>query len=230
MQSPDYISHSECTSRLEPQTKFGLPTISITPLGSFETSIFDMYCGGTGCILYISVAARDEAITMCDFLLTLPAGFPQINWLADPADQVPPRGFYRLPNGLEFPRKSVLNHRVLGAGLLHRGACLEGLLLGWASGRVPKHLRHGLFLNANLTILDHLDREHTRRLALWLNRSELNLSPSPQLRGEGLFGGSSAGNVRPGTGDEERLCIRTEDNKAVSELSKPIQADGKTSE
>ncbi|MDP9162296.1 MAG: hypothetical protein M3O09_18975 [Acidobacteriota bacterium] len=190
---------------VDAEKKLPLPqSLLMTPLSIHETTIFDMWCGGTGCVLNVSIANQhSEPITICGFALAMPPGFPEINWLEYFSEQLPPPKLYRLPNGLEYPRNLVLNHRTYKAGVLRSGQCLEGLLLGWAGEKMSDRFCHGDFIEAELTVSDQLRTEHSCQLKLWLDRTERGRS-LPKSRGEGLFG-SGSGKVSPSFDDLERL-------------------------
>ena len=202
-------------------------SILITPLSIYETTIFDMWCGGTGCVLNVSIANQhSEPITICDFALAVPPGVPAVNWLEDPSEQLPPPKLYRLPNGLEYPRDLVLNHRIYRAGVLRQGQCVQGLLLGWAKEKVSDEFRHGDFIEAELTVIDALGREHSCQLSLLLDRTERGRS-LPKSRRKGLFG-SGSGNLSPSFDDLKRLTQmnhlepeRAQSEEGSDEVTKP---------
>ena len=193
--------------------------VLITPLSVYETTMFDMACGGAGCVINVSIAnQQNEPITICDFSLAVTSGVPAVNWLEYSFEQLPPPKFYRLPNGLEYPWDLVLNHRTYKGGVLRRGQCVQGLLLGWAKEKVSDEFRHGDFIEAELTVIDQLRSEHRCQLSLWLDRTERGRS-LPKSRGEGLFG-SGSGKASPSFDDLKRL---TQTNPLGAERAQSVE-------
>ena len=160
--------------------KAGSQGLSIMQEGFFETSLFDMEPGGTGCMLYL-VIANDlpRQIVLVDFELQLPWKELTFQWLADPA--VHNGGnLYRFPSncGPEFPREDVINHRAYEKGKLGRGGFLRGVLLGFSYKALPANIKHGETLDASLSVFDVQEKCYSAEISFWIDRSA-KLDPKP---------------------------------------------------
>lgn len=137
--------------------------------GVTESSAFSFTCGITGYILSIALSTEiRRGITICGWELRSPILTTLLNWLPDPRESTPPEREYRFPvSGLAFDRDVVINHRKR----LKPGQCLEGFLLGIASERIPAEFKHGMEIEATVSLMDQLNRRFSFAVSLWINRS-----------------------------------------------------------
>jgi hypothetical protein len=154
-----------------------------------ENCVFDlMAIGGTGLMLDITMTHDlPRPVTICRFDCRLPWDLSTI-WLTDPHELDPGQEYYRMPNGYEFPRNAVLNHRIRSRGKLTRGQVWEGLLLGWGQQPIPRAYLHGMSTIASISIVDQLDEWHSAMIQVWVDRSaHVMQNPVAKCVGEGLF-------------------------------------------
>src|SRR5437870_11985266 len=106
-----------------------------------------------------------------EFQLTSPEGDLDTYLLADPAVNRSCKSFYRSPDGLDFHRDEVLNHRVGAAGILHRGDVMEGLLLAGSFMRIPNSYAHRSIIRLCLLVVDQFDDVEELLVELDVDRS-----------------------------------------------------------
>jgi hypothetical protein len=135
--------------------------------GVTESSAFSFRCG-TGYMLSISLSTEIRSgITICGWELQSPILTTSLIWLSDPHDGISPQREYQFPLlELAFDRDLVLNHRKR----VKPGECLEGLLLGIASEPIPAEFKHGMDIEATLSLIDQLNRWFSFGVSLWVNR------------------------------------------------------------
>jgi hypothetical protein len=138
--------------------------------GVVESSVFDLDCGhGAGYVLALHVATKLPRFRIWRWQLDLPWEDSQFQWLDDPAEYSSCDDMYQFPgcSALKYPRTEVINHR----RELQRGRSLDGSLLGVGFESVPDSYCHGSAVNANLHLIDEMNRRLSTEVQLWVDRS-----------------------------------------------------------
>ena len=162
----------------------------IKQLGYIETRLFDLDCGGTGCMIDLEITnERPREIVIADFELRLPWKELNLRWPDDPALQAG-GNVYRFPGNSapDFPHNVVINHRVLENGKLSRGKFLIGFLLGLSYDSLPAHLVHGERIDLSFSVIDIGETPYSTDISVWIDRTEkLELKPARKTTWQPLF-------------------------------------------
>lgn len=109
-------------------------------------------------------------LAMINIWCTLPWE-DRFEWLVDPRLGSTDNGPYRLPNGDEFDRESVLNHRVGPSGVIQSGTKLDGIFLGIATSTLPLYLPCGRTMPVELLIVDQFGTRHWSYVDILVDRT-----------------------------------------------------------
>ena len=133
-----------------------------------ESRIFDLTDGRTGCILDVLLLNQTSKPIPCrDIELQAAWADWEFEWLADPEGNSRLPFIYLFPGkgAPEMPRDLVLNHVLLGGGILKPGRPVEGFLLGIGSPR-PENLIPGAWVDFMLTIIGYDHNKYAETVKL----------------------------------------------------------------
>jgi hypothetical protein len=156
--------------------------------GVHETMVFDLEDGRAGYILDLLITNQMPRPFHCrDIEPRMSWPDSEFEWLQDPKETQRDPHNYRFPGraALELPRDLVLNHILLGGGILKPGCPKQGWLLGIGSP-MPANLRHGAWVEMTLTIVAYDHAEYTSIVHLWTQR--LEVKPKLAERKYNLYG------------------------------------------
>ncbi len=174
----------------------------------FNNSVGDVERGyGTRCCLHLHIAVDRPEFSIQGWELSLPWESLPVEWLADPADQVPHRDDYLWGNwtGLTYPRNEVINHR----HLVRRGHGLDGLLLGYCLTVIPDSYCHGSTLNLELALFDEMGRAFSIPVELYVDRgAKIDRKEKPRKARKPIFEGLDLG-------EDEQIESATNANQPV---------------
>jgi hypothetical protein len=160
------------------------------------TSVFDLWDGRAGYIIDLIVTNQMSRPFSCrDIELRTPWVDSQFEWLPDPREMGNDPHNYRFPGkaALELSRDLVLNHVLLGGGILKPGCPKRGWLLA-IGGPMPADLRHGQSVAMTLAIIAHDHAEYSATINLWVERAaKLTRKSATKVRRESLFAKESTG-------------------------------------
>lgn len=175
--------------------------------------VCDLSCGGVGFVVWMSFVAMKSHLVLPDIELIPPWNEPGIWLLSDPKEEGRGQNLYRLPNGPEYPRIDVLNHRIGEHHPLARGEMMTGALIAIGSTPMPGHWQHGESAKMEIAVFDQYGNRFSQSVSLWVDRS---MRPDPerlrQRRRTGLYGGSKNGpvtNIPAGKWDHYSLAHST---------------------
>jgi hypothetical protein len=174
-----------------------VPAVRMIQEGDPLSSIVcDLSCGGVGFVVWMSFVAMKSHLVVADIELIPPWNEPGLSLLSDPKEERGRQKLYRLPNGPEYPRTDVLNHRIGEYHPLARGEMMTGALIAIGSTPMPGHWKHGESAKMEIAVFDQYGNRFSQSVSLWVDRS---MRPDPahlrQRRGTGLYGGSKYGPV-----------------------------------
>jgi hypothetical protein len=153
-----------------------------------DARLIDLGDRGTGVVLWVRFVRENPGqITIVEFGdVFAPWGELSTIWL-DPLEDSP-RPSYRLSNGFDFPRDSVLNDRLGDRGLcLRQGRLVEGYVLGSTKMPIPARYLHDCVLDVDFSVLDVAGREFRGQVRFAVDRSAPTLSRRPVRSGDGLY-------------------------------------------
>jgi len=108
----------------------------------------------TYCMIWASISVRCAQIAVRAYHLTPPWEDPTFHLLEDPRETRSSAQTYQFPcGGIEYPRDQVLNHRT---GMLRRGQCIEGVLMGVGMKPIPAEYTHGSTAKLHLSVVTAL--------------------------------------------------------------------------
>jgi hypothetical protein len=173
--------------------------------GVHDTMVFDLRDGRAGYVIDTIITNQMSRPVRCrDIELRPPWVDSEFEWLRDPREMGGDPYNYRFPGkaALELPRDQVLNHVLLGGGILKPGGCpRQGLLLGIGSP-IPENWRHGAWVDITLAIIAYDHNEYPETITLWVDRlAKLEQKSSRKVPRQSLFANESAqdlGSLNPG--------------------------------
>lgn len=125
-------------------------------------------------------------LAMTKIMCTLPWK-ARLAWLVDPRLCRTGKGPYRFSSGLEFGRKTVLNHRVGPSCVIKSGAKLDGIFLGVATDTIPRYFSCGLKMPVRLLIVDQFGTKHRSGVDILVDRTATALPLQPRPRRSTLY-------------------------------------------
>jgi hypothetical protein len=173
---------------------------------AYHNTVFDLPYGRAGYVIDLIITNQMSKPVRCrDIELRPPWMDSEFEWLPDPHEMGgDPYSNYRFPGegALELPRDLVLNHVLLGGGILKPGGCpRQGCLLGIGSP-MPENLRHGAWVQITLSIIAYNHNEYPKTINLWAERlGKLEPTSSRKVPRKSLFANQSAqglGSLKPG--------------------------------
>jgi hypothetical protein len=160
--------------------------------GVYDSTVLEISPGLLAYVFEVGITNRTSRAIRCfDLELRLPYPDDSFYWLGDPRFEDPIDKFRVPGTTLNYGRNEVLNHVLLGDGILRPGAVKRGLLLATGHGSAAA-LINGSFIDATLAIIDHEHTEHSAVVKLWVDRSatlERRVHQGPNR--EGLFSGAT---------------------------------------
>ena len=146
--------------------------VAIEQVGAVNDSlIFDLPDGRSGCLISLRVMNQTSKPIACRGVRLQPPWTDwNFEWLSDPRESEGDPFNYRFPGkgAPEMPRGQVLNHVLLGRGILKPGFPMEGCLLG-IGGPKPSNLVLGGSLEFTLTIVGQDHNEYPETVTLWVD-------------------------------------------------------------
>jgi hypothetical protein len=124
-----------------------------------EAYLYDLGTAGTALALWMGLARETPGqISIVEFGdVIAPWGPLSASWLDPPESSRP---IYKLQNGFDFPRTSVLNDRLGESGLRVRsGHLLQGYVLGSTKMQIPERYIHGLLVEGQFSVFDGMGKE-----------------------------------------------------------------------
>jgi hypothetical protein len=173
------------------------PDVEIEQVGGiYTTMVFDLPGGLAGYVIDLIITNQTSRPIRCRYIeLRPPWVDSEFEWLPDPREMGGDSHNYHFPGkgALDLLRDQVLNHVLLGGGILKPGGCpRQGLLLGIGSP-MPENLRHGAWVDITLTIIAYDHNEYSETITLWVDRStKREQKSSRKVPRESLFANESA--------------------------------------
>jgi hypothetical protein len=200
--SPEVIVRLRATGIPMPGEDFDVqPDITINVDRAEITKAYDMR-NGAEYVFGVTVTNRSYArLTLKEFNCEMDWE-SNLSWISDPRMYRPRTQVYRLKSGKTFYCADVLNHRVRERGIMEPGERWEGILLAYdLTNRIPHEYLHNVTVPGQISVVDHLGREHTSAIELAVDRTA-TMRPLVMGRvGLGLYGGREAPS-EPGRGEE----------------------------
>src|SRR6266436_2922375 len=135
-----------------------------------ECPIVDLRDGHTLYVVWLSLWATRPGVRLYDFRLEPPwrdQGFLRLPNFADSHIG----DYYRLPDGLEYPRGDVLNLNFLRAGWRLPSTCVEGALCALSATPIPPEYRHGASIPVGVKFFGRSGQQlAAASLLLWADR------------------------------------------------------------
>lgn len=180
---------------IDPQLESSQRGLVIRSVSDNSNCIFELSnFGGIGYVVDIVISnPRSRPYTVCELSVDLPWVDPQFYFLEDPHEQTPACEEYVFSRHLTFPRKMVLNHRVLDYGRIPGYGWLRGLLLARSFCSIPASFHHGSEVRAVVHVTDQVDTDHLGDFSLYVDRSaaiqrgECGKRKFPGLFGPGVY-------------------------------------------
>jgi hypothetical protein len=137
--------------------------------GPLDSRVIELENSGTGYVIEVSLGCDLSGMAVSAWMLELPWEDLQLRWLEDPREMRPTEDYYHLPG--EGPhghdRNAVMNHR----RQFRRGDFIEAKLLAHSFEPIPDCYCHGSFVEAKLTLFDHVEQETSATVSLWVDKS-----------------------------------------------------------
>jgi hypothetical protein len=149
--------------------------------GGPVTSIFDLPGGGAAFAIWVRLAAR-RPVTVFDCAMTT-ARDDQIVLQAFFDERTP---LWRLGHR-DFPRREVLNMRIMDALTLNYGRMIEGWILAVGLKPMPEAFHHGMTVPFTMALLDQNENEICQAGELFVDRT-WKREDKFVGRGSGLYG------------------------------------------
>jgi|SRR5581483_6244115 len=163
---------------LDPEYVARIPrAITVIQAGGETASVFQVGYE-TGIVLEIAVEA---AMSLAVEFLELELPWCRVDRWLEPERRESGRSFYAFAPHLMFHEKRVLNHRI--TGLMRRGNCRQGILLGIGVGVIPREHPIGSAVKGRLVIADASGRYHFNDVELIVLppvRLPVRHSPAPR--------------------------------------------------
>jgi hypothetical protein len=141
----------------------------------------------TYCMIWASISVKCTQIAVRGYQIMLPWEDPNFYLLEDPWETHASAKTYRFPcEGIEYPRDQVLNHRT---GMLRRGQCIDGVLMGVGMKPIPSEYTHRSTAELYLSVVTALG-ECMTPIIIEIDRSAeftSKFKPSPVRRRVSLF-------------------------------------------
>jgi len=119
------------------------PEVEVEQVGpDIDSPIVDLRDGRTLYVVWLSLAAKRPGLRLYDYRFVPP-------WPDNDFQQLPSFAdshigdYYRLPDGLEYPREEVLNLNVLKAGWRLPSTRVVGVLCALSDTPIPPEFKHG---------------------------------------------------------------------------------------
>jgi hypothetical protein len=197
--------------------------------GVHETMVFDLEDGRAGYILDLLITNQMPRPFHCrDIEPRMSWPDSEFEWLQDPKETERDPHNYRFPGraALELPRDLVLNHILLGGGILKPGCPKQGCLLGIGSP-MPANLRHGAWVEMTLTIVAYDHAEYPATITLWVDRTtKLTQKSATKVHRESLFAGGSGpgfGSLDPGVVNGTPITTPRQDAERAFRLTDSVR-------